>query len=382
MSALRKTHKEFVREAKRVHGTTYSYEKTNYELSRIKVIITCKKHGDFLQSPRKHLNGAGCMQCSREKHSLFMTGPKTSLKEFKELAFQRFGLKFTFKHYQGLTNPVEVLCSLHGSFTSIPTAFLRTRFGCPKCGMKQRTTKQFISEAQAIHGDRYSYSKVSCLKNSDKVGIVCPDHGLVWMSQRKHLNSCGCPRCGKQIPIDQLVSKKGRTVIKRFRAVHGTVYDYSSVVYTGRTKPVEICCKTHGIFLQKPSQHLAGFGCPVCYPVTQQYSLIAIRWIKEEAKARKMRKVLHAQNGGEYKIPGTNYRVDGFHPPSNTVFEFHGDCFHGNPAIFKPTERPHPFNNQTAKELYARTLKKETVLRSLGYTVVSIWESDYLRSKK
>ena len=28
-----------------------------------KVIITCKEHGDFLQSPNGHLNGHGCYKC-------------------------------------------------------------------------------------------------------------------------------------------------------------------------------------------------------------------------------------------------------------------------------------------------------------------------------
>lgn len=40
---------------------------------------------------------------------------------------------------------------------------------------------------------------------------------------------------------------------------------------------------------------------------------------------------------GEYYIPGVG-KVDGFCKETNTVYEFHGDYWHGNPDIF-------PLNN-------------------------------------
>ena len=70
-------------------------------------------------------------------------------------------------------------------------------------------------------------------------------------------------------------------------------------------------------------------------------------------------------------------QVDGFHKPTNTIFEFHGDCFHGNPKRYTPRQKCHPFSNKTAGRLYKETLAREELLRSMGYTVISIWESDY-----
>ena len=46
--------------------------------------------------------------------------------------------------------------------------------------------------------------------------------------------------------------------------VHGDIYDYSSVVYTGNSKKVLITCKKHGPFEKSPSHHLRGQGCRIC----------------------------------------------------------------------------------------------------------------------
>lgn len=52
--------------------------------------------------------------------------------------------------------------------------------------------------------------------------------------------------------------------IKRAREVHGDKYDYSKVEYvTAYTKTI-IVCPIHGEFLQSPSNHIRGNGCPKC----------------------------------------------------------------------------------------------------------------------
>jgi hypothetical protein len=50
-----------------VHGTCYGYEKVQYTNNKTKIIVTCKKHGDFKTKPSHHLNGHGCDRCAREK---------------------------------------------------------------------------------------------------------------------------------------------------------------------------------------------------------------------------------------------------------------------------------------------------------------------------
>lgn len=43
----------------------YEYNKVVYDNVKKKVIITCKIHGDFLQTPDSHLQGQGCNTCAK-----------------------------------------------------------------------------------------------------------------------------------------------------------------------------------------------------------------------------------------------------------------------------------------------------------------------------
>ena len=37
-------------------------------------------------------------------------------------------------------------------------------------------------------------------------------------------------------------------------------------------------------------------------------------------------------------IPMSNYKADGYCKETNTVYEFNGDYFHGNPTIYDQTD--------------------------------------------
>ena len=58
------TTEQFVKRAKKIHGDKYDYSLTNYINARTKVVIICKKHGEFKQLPKHHLNDSGCPVCS------------------------------------------------------------------------------------------------------------------------------------------------------------------------------------------------------------------------------------------------------------------------------------------------------------------------------
>lgn len=71
-----------------------------------------------------------------------------------------------------------------------------------------------------------------------------------------------------------------------------------------------------------------------------------------------------------------SYRVDGFDPETNTVYEYNGDFWHGNPGIYNPDEI-HPRMGVSFGEIYQSTLDKVRRLEEAGYTVISIWESEW-----
>lgn len=106
------------------------------------------------------------------------------------------------------------------------------------------------------------------------------------------------------------------------------------------------------------------------------FSRICVYWLEHTMK-RDGIYIQHILNEGEYKIPETRYRADGYCRETNTIYEFHGDRFHGNPKLFTSEELCHPYNDTTAGELYQNTIERETQIKELGYNLVVMWENDY-----
>lgn len=64
------------------------------------------------------------------------------------------------------------------------------------------------------------------------------------------------------------------------------------------------------------------------------------------------------------------------------AIEFNGDVFHGNPDKYKYYDKPNPFTNDTALELWDRDEARLDFLTVLDYYVMFVWEGDYLKNKK
>ena len=132
--------------------------------------------------------------------------------------------------------------------------------------------REFIEKARNIHGDKYDYSKVEYIKNSEKVCIVCPKHGEFWMTPHNHLQRRGCPVCAKA-SRKEFLSNYDRTsnsekikedFFVKANEKHSGKYDYSKSEYVGSRVPIRIICPIHGEFLITPRQHLQGCGCYKC----------------------------------------------------------------------------------------------------------------------
>ena len=243
---------EFIKRAKEVHGDKYDYSKVNYIDSSTKVTIICPTHGEFEQTPASHFRGQGCPDCSGSK--------KLNTKEFIERARKVHGDKYDYSkvNYVNSTTKVTIICPIHGEFEQTPEKHL-SGHGCPDCsGRKKLTTEEFIKKAKEVHGDKYDYSKVNFENRDAKVTVICPIHGEFEVTPRRHLSGQGCPDCSgiKKLNTEEF--------IKRAKEVHGDKYDYSKVNYIDSSTKVTIICPTHGEFEKTPDKHLAGQGCPDC----------------------------------------------------------------------------------------------------------------------
>ena len=252
----------FLKKAHEVHGDKYDYSKVEYVNSQTKVCIICPKHGEFWQRPNDHLNGHGCPKCTK-KH-------KYTTEEWVEEAKKVHRDKYDYSKvvYKGAFEEVCIICPIHGEFWQKPYSHLNGR-GCRKCKYEKSSKKKnmgvnlFIKRAKKIHGDRYDYSKVEYIDSNTKVCIICPIHGEFWQTPSNHLSKHGCPTCAK-IERGKKKRKTKELFISQSKKIHNDKYDYSSVEYTNSHTKICIICPKHGIFFQRPYDHLNGHGCPSC----------------------------------------------------------------------------------------------------------------------
>ena len=311
----RLTNEEFSKRARKKHGGMYGYSKVNYVNTCTKVIIICPEHGEFLQTPTKHLSGNRCPQCAVAK--------SLSTEAFIADAKKVHGNKYDYsqvKYLNSKTN-VRITCPLHGVFEQQPKHH-KSGSGCPKCANHDASVRmrddqeKVIQDFKNIHGDRYDYSLVEYVKSHIKVKLICSTHGVFEQQPNIHKKGHGCPMCGAE-HLGNIKRKTQAQVIADFRVVHGDKFDYSLVEYKQAHTKVAIICPEHGMFLSTPNNHLRGRGCSACsntQPTTAEriaefrlahgdrydYSLT------EYVDARTPVKIICRKHGVFVQLPGNN----------------------------------------------------------------------------
>jgi ribosomal protein L36 len=361
------TTNEWIERAIEVHNNKYDYSKVDYKKAIIKVIIICKKHGEFKQQANLHLNGAGCYKCSGKYQ------PTT--KEWIENAIKVRGNKYNYSkvEYTSSKNKVIIICNEHGEFYILPLNFINGQ-NCNICSNRKKLTSQeFVYKAKLIHNNKYDYSKTNYNGMHKKIIIICHKHGEFEQKSCDHIHSKkGCAKCSGNYKPTTL------EFIENVIKVHGNKYEYSKVNYINSIEKVIIICKKHGKFKQTPNSHLVGASCPKC--TNNKFSKAQIQWLCILSKVNNIY-IQHAMNDGEFKLPIFGYKVDGYCYETNTIYEYHGDYWHGNPTLYK-SEEINKICKKTHGELYQKTLEKEQKIKELGYNLVVMWESDWIRKNK
>jgi very-short-patch-repair endonuclease len=120
----RKTNEEFIIEAKKVHGDTYDYSKTNYVSGHQHIIIICKIHGEFTQDPFNHLSGTGCKRCT----GVYCL--EDFIKEAKKIHGDLYD--YSLSVYDKSRKAVKIICKDCGVFNQSPNSHLQGA-GCSMC---------------------------------------------------------------------------------------------------------------------------------------------------------------------------------------------------------------------------------------------------------
>lgn len=136
------TTEEFIQQANEKHDGRYAYSKSVYAGASTKLIITCPLHGDFKQTPDKHLNaGQQCPKCKESKGeaSIRKTLEKCGIEFNPQHKFpdckDRAELPFDFAIMQSGT--VVGLIEYHGEQHYAPVRF--------RGMIKERADEAFVS---------------------------------------------------------------------------------------------------------------------------------------------------------------------------------------------------------------------------------------------
>lgn len=185
-----------------------------------------------------------------------------------------------------------------------------------------------VHKLKQVHGDQYDYSKVVYGRCTDKITIICKEHGEFQQSFADHLSGAGCKKCDhgwtnetdavvvtkenflqKMLESNSMYRDGELTVLEDFKGilkhilvkdkygvlsmtprvllsnkkpdlsnavdktsywrnkatdVHKEKYTYENAVYTGSKDKITITCPIHGDFEQDATSHLLGKGCTKC----------------------------------------------------------------------------------------------------------------------
>ncbi len=309
------TKEQFLARAMERHGDYYDYSSVIYAGMHQEVVIRCRKHGEFRQTPHIHLGAKGltetrCPGCFSE-WSIARQGmnPSEYLSRVRKV---HEGKNYDFSKvvYVNSKIPVEVICPSHGSFFPIANNFLRGS-SCPRCarlltGLKTSSSLQrFLDKAREVHQDKYDYSQSVYVNNKVPVTILCRDHGAFSQTPADHLGGHGCVECGKRLMTGQ-PPRPWVSVVSEAMDVHKGLYDYSSEGYKTARGKLAIDCPYHGRFYQSAANHLAGMGCPHCNNSEPQQKVFDLVSFYDPEARNNDRKLL---KGKEIDILLPGYRV-------------------------------------------------------------------------
>lgn len=195
----------FIERCKKLHGENYDYSKIVYINLVTEIKMVCSIHGEFITTPKNVLrNKIACPKCSKIYYH------RKKIKKNKDIfiskAKEKFGDTFNLDNinYKGIDFPINIICKKHGEVRVIPSNFLNSSYGCPKCGNEQIYIKKtgsfedFVIKANKIHNNKYTYKQKGEYKNVfSKIIICCAEHGETVLKAEYHLyNKTICSRCG------------------------------------------------------------------------------------------------------------------------------------------------------------------------------------------
>ena len=303
----------FIDKSNKIHNNFYEYPKVNYQTSIIPVIITCPIHGDFEQTPQKHLLGCGCPKCGIYKIIDKKTLSKEEWVSKAEKVHKKF-YDYEKSNYTKSEDKITITCPIHGDFVQRASNHLLGQ-GCPYCNYERTTSKaeneiiEFLESNIINNIERNNRTILNPIYDkSQELDIFIPDkkiaieyNGLYWHNENQKdkdyhlLKTESCLKKGiRLIHIfeDEWI-RKPEIVKSRLLNIFGkSKYRFYARKCEIREVPVDI----EKIFLDK--NHIQGYTKSiVCYGLYLNNILISIMSFSNKRKSTG-----YTQIDGDYEL--------------------------------------------------------------------------------
>jgi hypothetical protein len=370
-------------------------------------------------------NRVDCVQKGRWCNECYLLKVKPTIEKFKKYAISKGGECLSDKYIDSQTN-LEWKCNRNHQWESKP----RTDFWCRECSIidsykitvedlqhfacsneGECLSKEYKSQIPikwkckrnhqwesifssstgwcrlCINIEQTKYNINDCNKSAEIKGGKClskeyinVDTSMYWECKQGHkfktryghiLEGSWCKSCwglNKRLGLLECISwaKKlgGECLSEEYEGIH--------------IKMLWKCKESHKWIATFGSLRNMKSWCPTC---SKRYSKAQIQWLNYVSISIN-ENIQHAETiEGEYNIPDTKYYADGYEKTTRTILEYHGSYWHGDIRVYNPTD----INKKVGKtygQLLKNTLKKELIIRNLGYNYICMWEYDWMKGVK
>ena len=164
---------DFIKKANEIHNNKYDYSKFVYTGCNRLSIIICPIHGEFQQTPTRHLC-SGCYKCGKnsmaEKISL-------SLDSFLNKARSIHGDYYEYSNvfFSRANDIISIICPKHGEFKQRLSDHLKG-CGCPQCNLSkgELAIKSYLDVKCIDYIQQYWFDDCRC-KNPLKFDFYLPN---------------------------------------------------------------------------------------------------------------------------------------------------------------------------------------------------------------
>lgn len=198
ISRVNSARESFQEKATKIHSDKYDYSLVEYVHNSKGVIIICKKHGKFIQSPSQHLSGYGCNLCGRGKtdKALYEKKVLSPEKALKLIAEKHKGSVFPkfFNEYKNGSSLITCLCKVHNYVTVRKAITLfRQKYCCSICSpVAVLTISKLEKILPSMYAGKYGVSRI----DGNVCTFICETHGEFIQDVHTFMSKYpGCPKC-------------------------------------------------------------------------------------------------------------------------------------------------------------------------------------------